>query len=268
MTSSLHRRAALALQCAAVLCAARAACGAPTSALGDAGSQGHSEAPFKLLSTTPGSGNGADDGKVTATPWYIVVLTLTGFVVLICCGLGVRRMVAQSAKDAAAMQAALAALGAERDAADDAEAAPGSRSGYSRARRGERVPAPAAGDRQLLQLPRGRGSGASVSQPMSRIIPAWGDAEDAALAASEAADVELVPMYTFIPERAADGEWFVAPLAHLPPRPRGEREDGEAPRRQRRERRREREREAPPPEQPPPPPPQGSNVWGKHFGWG
>ena len=258
-------RAALA---AALLCVARLASGAPTSSLGDAGSQGQSTAPFKLLSTTPGSGNGADDGKVTATPWDIVVLTLTGIVVLICCGLGARRMVLQSAKEAAAMQAALAALGADREAAGgDDEPASAPRLGRSRERRGERVPALPAGDRQLPQYGRNRGSAASSVSQQSR-IPAWRDeADDAALAASEAADVELVPMYTFTPERTADGgEWFVAPLAHLPER---SLEDIEAPRRQRRERRRE--RDAPPPEpppEPPPPPPQQGSVWGAHFGWG
>ena len=254
---------------AALLCASRLASGAPPSALGDAGSQGHSEAPFKLLSTTPGSGNGADDGKVTATPWDIVVLTLTGVVVLTCCGLGMRRMLLQSAKDAAAMQEALAALGADREAAggdDDPAAAP--RSGRSRERRGERVPSLPAGERQLPQYSsRARGGSAASSVSQQSRIPAWRDDEvDAALAASEAADVELVPMYTFTPERTADGgEWFVAPLAHLPARPR---DDANAPRRQRRERRRE--RDAPPPEPlpPPPPPQQQDNVWRTHFGWG
>ena len=247
---------------AALLCAARLASGAPTSSLGDAGSQGQSEAPFKLLSTTPGSGNGADDGKVTATAWDIVVLVLTGVVVLICCAIGVRRMVLQSAKEALAMQEALAALGADREAAGgNADAA--SRSGRSRERRGERMPALPVGDRQLPQYTRARGSASSSVSQQSR-IPAWGDEDDAALAASEAADVELVPMYTFTPERTADGDWFVAPLAHLPERPR---EDVEAPRRQRRERRRE--RDAPP--EPPAPQPQQQqqgNIWAQHFGWG
>ena len=260
--AALRAPAALA---AALLCATRIAFGAPTSSLGDAGSQGQSEAPFKLLSTTPGSGNGADDGKVTATPWDIVVLVLTGVVVLICCAIGVRRMVLQSAKEALAMQEALAALGADREAAGgDADAAP--RPGRSRERRGDRPPALPVGDRQLPQYSRTRGSAASSVSQQSR-IPAWGDEDDAALAASEAADVELVPMYTFTPERTADGEWFVAPLAHLPERPR---EDVEAPRRLRRERRRE--RDAPLPEPPPllpqRPQPQPSSIWAQHFGWG
>ena len=253
----------------AALHGARLAACAPTSAVGSAGSQGHSEAPFKLLSTTPGSGNGADDGKVTATPWDIVVLTLGCSVALVCCVLGVRRLMLQSAKEAAALEAALAALGADRDAGADAAergarggsaeaGAQRGRGGFSRDRRAPRdVPvALPAGDRQLPQLPsRGRRGAAAAAAAAGR-IPAWRDDEDAALAASEAADVELVPMYTFTPESRADGEWFVAPLEHLPDEARQAAHEA---RRQRRRRERE-----PPPQ----PEPQKGGVWGFPSGWG
>jgi hypothetical protein len=234
----------------AACCASRLAASAPTSAYGDAGSQGHSEAPFKLLSTTPGSGNGADDGKVTATPWDIVVLTLGCTVGFACCAMGIRRLILQSAKEKAAMDAALAAFGADRgDVAEDEMEAGGAPGGAEddaarRSRRRERRAARQAqavelpaGDRQLPQRLPSRGRrGASSSSAVSGRIPAWPEGDDAALAASLADDVELVPMYTFTPVSGADGDWFVAPLAHLP---------DEAPRRPRR---RDREEQ---PSQPP-----------------